>query len=75
MKVSITYCAKWNYKPRASSLEAELKKQFETEVELIAGSGGVYEVELDGKMIFSKKALNRFPDDGEIIKLVGELME
>lgn len=39
---------------------------------MIASSGGVYEVSVDGKKIFSKKALNRFPEDGEIMELVRE---
>ena len=42
------------------------------EVELIAGSGGVFEVSLDGSLVFSKKKLNRFPEDGEIAALVRE---
>ena len=51
----------------------ELKNTYGSEatVELIAGSGGVYEVTVDGKNIFSKKKLGRFPEDGEILKLVG----
>jgi selT/selW/selH-like putative selenoprotein len=35
----------------------------------VESGGGVFEVELDGELIFSKKKLNRFPDDGEILKL------
>jgi len=30
----------------------------------------VFEVELDGRLIFSKKELDRFPDEGEIVALV-----
>ncbi len=51
-------------------MEAELKENLDVDVELIASSGGVYEVVLDGKNIFSKKALNRFPGDGEILELI-----
>ncbi len=40
------------------------------ESELIAGSGGVFEVVVDGKKLFSKKALGRFPQDGEILGLI-----
>jgi len=29
-------------------------------------------VTVDGNKIFSKKALDRFPEDGEILKLIGE---
>ena len=70
MKISIEYCTAWNYKPRASSLEDELNSEFDADVELIASAGGVYEVVVDGKNIFSKKALNRFPNDEEIIALI-----
>ena len=38
--------------------------------ELIAGSGGVFEVSVDGKKVFSKKALGRFPAEGEIVGLI-----
>jgi selT/selW/selH-like putative selenoprotein len=33
---------------------------------LIEGSGGAFEVRRDGELIFSKKALGRFPDEEEI---------
>jgi selenoprotein W-related protein len=38
--------------------------------ELTAGSGGVFEITVDGKKVFSKKALGRFPDAGEILRLI-----
>ena len=71
MKISIEYCAMWNYLPKASSLEVELKNNFpQADIALISSGGGVFEISLNGNLIFSKKALNRFPDDGEIKKLV-----
>jgi len=39
---------------------------------LVAGSGGVYEITVDGEKVFSKKALGRFPEEGEIIALLRE---
>lgn len=52
----------------------DLEKVFDETSHLIQSSGGVFEVETDdGTLLFSKKALNRFPEDGEveqIIKLV-----
>jgi selenoprotein W-related protein len=42
----------------------------DADVELVAGSGGVYEISVDGKAIFSKKQLGRFPEDGEIVSLI-----
>jgi len=38
--------------------------------ELTAGSGGVFEITVDGKKVFSKKALGRFPEPGEILGLI-----
>jgi len=37
---------------------------------LVGSGGGVFEVTVDGKLIFSKKSLDRFPDDGEILDLI-----
>ena len=34
--------------------------------ELIRGSGGILDVRLDGELIFSKKAVGRFPEPGEV---------
>jgi selenoprotein W-related protein len=36
----------------------------------VQSSGGVFEVEVDGRLIFSKKKLGRFPEPGEIEKLL-----
>ena len=71
MKISIEYCSMWNYLPKASSLEAELKEVLpEVHISLISSGGGVFEIRLDGDLIFSKKSLDRFPEDGEIKKLI-----
>jgi len=71
MNISIEYCAQWNYLPRASSLEADLKSKFpKIETKLISSGGGVFEIKLNGNLIFSKKAKNRFPDDGEVEILI-----
>ena len=57
--------------PRASSLEVELKSKFEhVNIELISSGGGVFEVTFDNNLIFSKKALERFPEEGEVEKLI-----
>ena len=54
-------------------MEEELRSRFGANVELIAGSGGVYEVVVDGKDVFSKAKLNRFPEEGEIVTLIEKL--
>jgi selenoprotein W-related protein len=39
------------------------------ELDLVTGSGGVFDVEVDGKLLFSKKALGRHANDGEVLDL------
>jgi len=38
--------------------------------ELRASHGGVFEVVVDGKLVYSKKGLGRFPEEGEVLKLI-----
>jgi selenoprotein W-related protein len=38
-------------------------------VELQSGSGGRFEITLDGELVFSKKAAGRFPKPGEVARL------
>ena len=40
------------------------------EVKLIRGSGGQFEVVLDGRPVFSKKQLGRFPELKEILERI-----
>lgn len=49
-----------------------MRRAFKADSELIKSSGGVFEIELNGTLIFSKAKLGRFPDEGEIAKLVEE---
>ena len=51
-------------------MAAEIKGQFNASTELIASGGGVFEVTVDGQRVFSKKELGRFPDEGEVVRLV-----
>ena len=41
------------------------------EPELIASSGGVFDVTVDGRLLFSKRAQGRFPEDAEILAALG----
>ena len=71
MEISILYWGVWNYKPQAVSLADEINGQFaEAKVEIIEGSGGVFDVTVDGKLIFSKKETDRFPEENEVYDLI-----
>jgi selT/selW/selH-like putative selenoprotein len=39
-------------------------------VELIAGGGGIFDVSADGRPVFSKHKSGRFPEPGEIVRLL-----
>jgi selT/selW/selH-like putative selenoprotein len=58
-------------------VEAELKRNFpDSNIELIEGSGGIFDVECNGKLIYSKQNIEgqRFPNAGEITKLIEQEM-
>ena len=42
--------------------------------ELIAGGGGIFDIVLDGKRIYSKHETGRFPGYGEIPKAIDEIL-
>ena len=48
-------------------LAAEIKKQRGVDSTLIRGSGGEFEITVDGKLVFSKKSEGRFPDPEEVL--------
>ena len=71
MKVSVEFCMQWNYAPKAASFAQELFEKVSTKIEkleLIPSSGGVFEVEVDGEIIHSKKETGVFPNLDEILK-------
>ena len=70
MKVSIEYCLQWKYKPRAANLAAQLQKTFNAETSLIKGGGGDFDVNVDNILIIYKKREERFPNEGEVERLI-----
>jgi selenoprotein W-related protein len=51
---------------------AEIVGEFQSQPEMTKGSGGIFVVTLDGKVIWDKKQTGRFPDPGEITDIVKE---
>lgn len=74
MNISIKYCTSWGYYSQALRLREEIQNKFSADVEILEGSGGVFEVELNGDSIFSKKELGRFPNENEVIDLIEEVL-
>ena len=44
-------------------------ERYGAEVELVPGVAGVFDVTVDGKLVYSKKQTGRFPTDEEIVAL------
>jgi len=54
--------------PRAASLAAAIEKHLGVKPVLEKGGGGVFDVLVDGKLLFSKHAAGRFPQESEILE-------
>jgi selT/selW/selH-like putative selenoprotein len=52
-------------------VEAELKAKYpDSKIEMVKGGGGIFEVKVNGRLIYSKEKVHRFPGKGEITKLI-----
>ena len=68
-KLSIEYCTAWGYLGKAVGLAESLLNEYKNRIDeliLIPSEGGVFEVKLDERLVFSKKSLGRFPEDDEV---------
>ncbi|MDO8615479.1 MAG: SelT/SelW/SelH family protein [Dehalococcoidia bacterium] len=72
-RVEITYCRQCKFLLRAAWLAQELLTAFEAdlgEVALRPGSGGIFEVSLDGETIATNRETKRLPDPAEVKRLI-----
>tara|TARA_B100000609_G_scaffold90090_1_gene71864 strand:- start:3137 stop:3310 length:174 start_codon:yes stop_codon:yes gene_type:complete len=53
-------------------LEAELKQEFGAEVTLLKGGAGIFDVHVDGTLVFSKHEVGRHADPGEVLRAIRE---
>ena len=67
--IEIHYCTQCRWLLRAGWMAQELLSTFDGELEAVTlrpGSGGVYDITLDGELLWSRKAEGRFPDIVEL---------
>ncbi|MGE0383759.1 MAG: SelT/SelW/SelH family protein [Gammaproteobacteria bacterium] len=72
-RVEIEYCSQCRFILRAAWLAQELLMTFGTdigELALLPGRGGVFEVRLDGRVLFSRAAQGRFPESSELKQIL-----
>lgn len=77
-RVEIEYCTQCRWLLRSAWLAQELLTTFETDlsgVTLMPGTGGVFEVRLNGEVLFSRKEANRFPESKELKQLIRDRVD
>ena len=71
MQVKIVYCAPCGYLPQATALASEIKNKYGVETELVKGVKGIFDVYVDGKLVFSRYEAKRFPEPQDIFDKIG----
>jgi selenoprotein W-related protein len=77
-RLEIEYCTQCRWLMRAAWMAQELLTTFVdelAEVALIPGKGGVYEVRLAGRTIFSRAEAGRFPEPKELKQAIRDVVD
>ncbi len=75
--VEIEYCTQCRWLLRAAWLAQELLTTFEADLKalsLVPGTGGMFEVRLNGAVIFNRKQAERFPESKELKQLIRDIV-
>ncbi len=70
MRVQVTYCGMCGYGRRAEALSRALEAALGVRVERIEAGRGAFEVSVDDRLVFSKHADGRFPEEAELLALL-----
>ncbi|MCE9547561.1 MAG: SelT/SelW/SelH family protein [Planctomycetia bacterium] len=76
-RIEIEYCTGCRWLLRAAWMAQELLTTFQDElgaVALVPGSGGIFEIRLDGQLVWSRAAENGFPEIKQLKQRVRDLI-
>jgi selenoprotein W-related protein len=76
--LSITYCTQCNWLLRSAWMAQEVLSTFSlemAEVSLIPGTGGIFEIHLDGELIWERKRDGGFPDVKQLKQMVRDRID
>ena len=76
-RVEIEYCTQCRWLLRAAWMAQELLTTFGTtlgEVALVPSTGGIFEVRVNGRSVFSRNEQGRFPESKELKQLVRDIV-
>ncbi|HKP62282.1 MAG TPA: SelT/SelW/SelH family protein [Polyangiales bacterium] len=77
-RIEVVYCRQCRWLLRAAWVAQELLSTFSeelAEVALVPGTGGVFDVKLDGALLFSRAAEQRFPEAAELKQRVRDRID
>jgi selenoprotein W-related protein len=77
-QVEIEYCTQCRWLLRAAWLAQELLTTYESDLSAVSlepGTGGIFEVRLNGTLIFSRKVAGRFPESKELKQLIRDVID
>jgi selenoprotein W-related protein len=77
-RIEVEYCTQCRWLLRAAWIAQELLSTFSEElgeVALLPGRGGVFEVRLDGELLFSRAREQRFPEAAELKQRVRDRID
>ncbi len=72
-QIEIHYCTQCRWMLRSAWMAQELLSTFDGDIEALTlrpGTGGVFEIRLDGALLWSRKEAGRFPEITELKQLV-----
>jgi selenoprotein W-related protein len=72
-RVSIVYCKPCGYEKRAADAAAALKERLNVAADLVPGTGGIFEVRVDEKVV-AKRSKSGFPDRAEVVAAVSDAL-
>lgn len=77
-RLEITYCTQCNWLLRSAWMAQEVLSTFSLEmgaVTLVPGTGGVFEIRLDGELIWERKRDGGFPDVKQLKQMVRDRID
>ena len=76
--LTITYCTQCNWLLRSAWMASEVLSTFSLEmgaVTLVPGTGGIFEIHLNGELVWERKRDGGFPDVKQLKQLVRDRID
>lgn len=77
-QITITYCTQCNWLLRSGWMAQELLSTFSAElggVRLVPGTGGIFEIDCDGTLLWERKRDGGFPDVKALKQMVRDRID